>query len=165
MQQFQEYLRKRLAERVKQRRVVVWYDSRGDFIPFVEDLGVPPPGEPTALPALCPVVLDGTSVDFVRYDGSYFALRAAVEPLVQGDTPACLVVYLPGVERDPKGSVLMELELGGDLYQPMLLPGASHASAAGSTRRLRGSPRLMTPGASGRPAGAEPAGPMTCSAS
>lgn len=120
MQQFQEYLRKRLAERVKQRRVVVWYDSRGDFIPFVEDLGVPQPGEPTALPALCPVVLDGATVDFVRYDGSYFALRAAVEPLVQGDTPACLVVYLPGVERDPKGSVLMELELGGDLYQPRL---------------------------------------------
>ena len=36
------------------------------------------------------------------------------------DRPEPLLIYMPGVERDRKGSVLMELELAGDCYEPQL---------------------------------------------
>lgn len=50
-----------------------------------------------------------------------FELRAVAEPFVCSDAPAeCLIVYLPGCERDRHGSVLMELEKAGDCYEPQL---------------------------------------------
>ena len=50
-----------------------------------------------------------------------FELRAVLEPFVCGDAPSgCLVVYLPGRERDRHGSVLMELEKAGECYEPQL---------------------------------------------
>ena len=36
------------------------------------------------------------------------------------DRPEPLLIYVSGVERDRKGSVLMELELAGDCYEPQL---------------------------------------------
>ena len=42
-------------------------------------------------------------------------------PIVCGDAPSeCVVVYLPGCERDRHGSVLMELEKAGECYEPQL---------------------------------------------
>ena len=55
-----------------------------------------------------------------RYEGSFFALRNAVEPIVEVDIPVSLIIYLPGVKRDMQGSVLMELEASGRLYEPRL---------------------------------------------
>ena len=55
-----------------------------------------------------------------RFEGSFFALSAAVEPDVKLDTPEALLVYLPGVTRDRPTSVLMELEKGGECYEPQL---------------------------------------------
>ncbi len=56
-----------------------------------------------------------------EYDGSMFELRAVVEPFVCRDAPSeCVIVYLPGCERDRQGSVLMELEKAGDCYEPQL---------------------------------------------
>ena len=49
-----------------------------------------------------------------------FELRAVVEPFVSGDTPDHVVIYLPGCERDRRGSVLMELEKAGECYEPQL---------------------------------------------
>ena len=40
-----------------------------------------------------------------RYTGSFFALRAAVEPIAALDKPEPLIIYLPGLERDMKESV------------------------------------------------------------
>jgi len=43
------------------------------------------------------------------------------EPFVSGDEPGeCVIVYLPGCERDRHGSVLMELEKAGECYEPQL---------------------------------------------
>ena len=55
-----------------------------------------------------------------RFSGSFFAVRAAMEPIVARDEPGRLIVYVPGVERDRHGSVLMELEKGGACYEPQL---------------------------------------------
>ena len=49
-----------------------------------------------------------------------FELRAVVEPFVCGDVPECMLLYLPGCERDRRGSVLMELEKAGHCYEPQL---------------------------------------------
>ena len=55
-----------------------------------------------------------------RYEGSFFGLRAAVEPVVAEDEPDLLILYLPGVGRNRETSALMELERGGTSYEPQL---------------------------------------------
>src|SRR5690606_35559840 len=45
---------------------------------------------------------------------------AVVEPLVDGDKPDALVVYIPGLAHDAKASVLMELEKAGMTWKPAL---------------------------------------------
>jgi hypothetical protein len=52
--------------------------------------------------------------------GPFFALRAAVEPIVAADKPEPLILYLPSVTPDRTGSVLMELEKAGTCYEPQL---------------------------------------------
>ena len=55
-----------------------------------------------------------------RFEGSFFGLCAQVEPVAELDKPEFLIIYLPGVVRDRKTSVLMELEKGGTCYEPQL---------------------------------------------
>ncbi len=66
------------------------------------------------------VTINGSSACLVEYDGSMFELRAVVEPHVRGDVPECVIIYLPGCERDRRGSVLMEIEKAGECYEPRL---------------------------------------------
>lgn len=117
MHAFHQYLSKQLAEHLKKRRVVVWYDLRREFAPYVRELlgGQAPAGCRVET-----VSLDGQETHFCQYDGSFFEVRAAVEPLVAIEAPEPLLIYLPGVERDRKGSVLMELEKAGTCYEPQL---------------------------------------------
>jgi len=112
-----EYIAKQLAERLKARMVVVWYDVRREFAPFIAELrgGVRTSDEAVT------VTVSGTAARLTEHNGSMFELRAVVEPLVSGDAPAeCVIIYLPGCERDRQGSVLMELEKAGDCYEPQL---------------------------------------------
>ena len=39
---------------------------------------------------------------------------------MRGRAAECVIVYLPGCERDRHGSVLMELEKAGECYEPQL---------------------------------------------
>ena len=66
------------------------------------------------------VVIGSLPAALVEYNGSFYQLRAEVEELVGQDRPAPLMLYVPGVNRDPKNSVLMELELGGSRYEQPL---------------------------------------------
>jgi len=102
---------------LKKRAVVVFYDPRHEFGPFfdrdLQEVGTGDDG--------LPHVLVGDHVTcLARYTGSLFGLRAAVEPIVSQDSPAPLLLYLPGVTRDRQGSILMELEKGGTCYEPQL---------------------------------------------
>ena len=111
------YITKQLAERLKARKVVVWYDVRREFAPFVAELR----GGVRTTDEAVPVTVSGTAARLIEYDGSMFELRTVVEPFVCGDAPAeCMIVYLPGCERDRHSSVLMELEKAGDCYDPQL---------------------------------------------
>ena len=112
-----EYIAKQLAERLKSRKVVVWYDVRREFAPFVAELR----GGARTTNEAVPVTVSGATARLTEYDGSMFELRTVVEPFVCGDAPTeCMIVYLPGCERDRQGSVLMEIEKAGDCYEPQL---------------------------------------------
>ena len=105
-----------LAERVKARSVVVWYDPRAEFVPFVDELrGAPADGAAVNL-----VILAGSQASLIQFTGSMFELRAIVEPLVSRETSERVVLYLPGCERDASGSVLMEIEKAGECWEPQL---------------------------------------------
>ena len=71
-------------------------------------------------------MVSDVSAKLLEYAGSFFAIRAAAEPHVSMDRPEPLLIYIPGVERDRKASVLMELELAGDCYEPRLKGLARH---------------------------------------
>ena len=116
MHPLHDYVAKQLAGRLTARSVVVWFDPRREFAPFIDELrgGARTPGSLTAIKA------GPVAAQLAEYDGSMFELRALAEPLVGGDVPGKLVVYLPGVESEPTSSVLLELELAGERYQPIL---------------------------------------------
>jgi hypothetical protein len=105
-----DYFARQLADKLTQRGVVVWYDPRREFTPFFDELR----GSPRSGPALAPIKVAGVAAQLAEYDGSMFELRALAEPLVAGDVPGKLVVYLPGLDVEPRASVLLELELASE---------------------------------------------------
>ena len=116
MHPLHEYVAKQLADKMAARGVVVWYDERAELAPFVEELrsGVGTKSGPVE------VQLGGRRIHLVESPGSFFELRSAVEPLVRGDRPEPVVLYLPHTARDRRGSVLMELEKAGTTWEPQL---------------------------------------------
>ena len=109
------HIAEQLAERISRRRVVVWYDPRGEFDQFVAELAG---GQLSK--GLRRAEIAGTDVVIAEHDGSLYSLRFRVEPFVSADTPEPVLVYLSGVSRDPEGSVLMELETAGSRWEPQL---------------------------------------------
>lgn len=110
------YVSKQLADKIKERRVVVWYDERREFQPFVDELR----GGPRTVSEPVKVAVGVVSAHLAEYAGSMFELRAVVEPHVSGDKPDAVVIYIPGNSHDAKGSVLMELEKAGRTWKPEL---------------------------------------------
>ncbi len=113
MNPFHEYLEKILSDHLKKRRVLVWYDQRREFSPFVDEIlaGAEPRN------GLFEVAVAEQDAFLARFQGSFFEIRHAVEPLVASDNPAYLIIYIPGAARDKDGSVLMELEKGGCCFE------------------------------------------------
>ncbi|MDT0631436.1 PglZ domain-containing protein [Rubrivirga litoralis] len=109
-----DHLAQTLRGHLDARRVVVLYDPRGEFGPFLDELA-PEPGDP--LPR---AVLGGLDTFVARFEGSYFGLRAAVEPVVSAARPDPLLVYVPAPKPRPHESLLAELEEGGVTYEPQL---------------------------------------------
>ena len=116
MHTLHDYVAKQLADKIKSRRVVVWYDERGEFQPFVDEVR----GGPRTVSEPVPVAVAGAKASLAEYAGSMFELRAVVEPHVSRDTPSSVVVYVPGTVRDRRASVLMELEKAGTTWEPQL---------------------------------------------
>jgi hypothetical protein len=112
-----DYVAIQLGGRLKERKIVIWYDPRREFAPFIAELR----GGARTTDEAVSISVGGMPARLTEYDGSMFELRAVVEPLVCGDSPAEFVIlYLPGCARDRQGSVLMELEKAGDCYEPQL---------------------------------------------
>lgn len=115
MNAFHDHLAAQLDKKLRERRIVVWYDPRAEFADFVDDLPkLDPPEGRGGLPR---VWIDDLQTHVARYDGSFFALKARIEPIVERDQPDPLLVYLPGVKQDRQQSVLMEIEKGGTCHE------------------------------------------------
>src|SRR5262249_29170080 len=114
MHPLHEYVGKQLAEKLRAKKIVVWYDVRSEFAPFIAEIR----GDKIKRGQTTPVTIDGLSAHLAEYTGSMFELRAMVEPYVCGDSPQCTILYLSRCERDRHGSVLMELEKAGECYEP-----------------------------------------------
>lgn len=114
MNKFQEALETRLAQRLHEKRVVVWYDTDREFGEFVAALKRLPPdqdGNET-------LKIGSAVARLAISNGSLFGLKLRIDSLISGDKPDPLLVYLPGVTHSRLGSPLMELERAGDLLQP-----------------------------------------------
>ena len=116
MHPLHDYVARQLADKIKSRQVVVWYDERCEFQPFVDEVR----GGPRALNEPVLLAVAGAKASLAEYAGSMFELRAVVEQHVSGDTPGSVVIYLPGIARDRRASVLMELEKAGTTWEPQL---------------------------------------------
>ncbi|MEQ1801914.1 MAG: PglZ domain-containing protein [Gammaproteobacteria bacterium] len=116
MHPLNDYIAKQVAEKLKSKKIVVWYDARGEFGPFIAEVR----GGPRTSNELMPVFVAGVATSLAEFAGSMFELRTVVEPRVSGDTPESVLMYLSGCERDRRGSVLMELEKAGECYEPQL---------------------------------------------
>lgn len=116
MHPFHDYVARQVGEKLKERQIIVWYDPRQEFVSFINEVR----GGQGTNGQVAPVTVSGLDAHLVEYAGSYFELRAAVEPLIAGDKAENTIVYIPGEDRDEIGSVLMELEKAGTLYQPKL---------------------------------------------
>jgi hypothetical protein len=107
-----DYIAKQVGEKLDARGVLVWYDPRREFEPFVEELrGGPRDHE------LKTVTIGGKATGLAEYSGSFFELRALVEPRVAGDAPERTLLYVGGVRRADRSSVLMELEKAGGMWE------------------------------------------------
>jgi hypothetical protein len=103
----------KIGEKLKKRRIVVWYDPSSEFAPFLDELR----GEAERHKGLQAVHIGGLETWLAEYAGSFFEVRDAIEHLVDDVVPVPVLIYVPGFERDPKTSVLMELEKAGETYQ------------------------------------------------
>ena len=114
MHALHDYIARQLAEKLRSRKIVVWYDARREFGPFVHEMR----GEPRMLASAVAVTVAGVPARLAEFAGSMFELRNIVETQVSAEAPGDVVLYLHGCERDHHGSVLMELEQAGQRGSP-----------------------------------------------
>lgn len=118
---------------LRERRVVVFYDLREEFRPFVDELEVVGTGQGD----LQRVCIHDTLAHMARFEGSFFALKAAVEPILAAQRPEPVLVYVPGYAKERLGklrapaapntaqgkdvwNLLFELDCAGKSYEPSL---------------------------------------------
>ena len=123
------YLAQQLDKALREYRVVVFYDVRSEFEPFMAELDV----IDTGVGDLPRTSIGDTLTHLARFDGSFFALKSSIEPLVSADRPESLLIYLPGKTRDRASSVLMEVERAGQVYGD----APSHALKSTARQLLR----------------------------
>jgi hypothetical protein len=116
MHPLHDYIAGQISDRLKAKRVVIMYDKREELRPFFNELAVD-----AVDGQLVPVKIAQQNAKLHVFDGSFLKTRTIVETVTQGDQPEQVVVYVPSLDRDAKGSLLMELEKSGVFYlQPAL---------------------------------------------
>lgn len=128
-----QHIAQALDRHLRERRIVVFYDLREEFRPFIEELAV----VGTGVGDLPRVRIHDTLTHLARFEGSFFALKAAVEPILAAARPEPLLVYVPGYAKERLGklrapatpnamqgkdiwNVLFELDCAGKSYEPSL---------------------------------------------
>jgi len=117
MHPLHDYIASQISERLKDRGVVLMYDKREELRPFFIEFV----GSTYVDGTLTNITVSKQKAKLYVFDGSFLKARFTVEDFTNGDQPEQLVVYVPSLDRDTKGSLLMELEKAGTFYaQPAL---------------------------------------------
>lgn len=133
MHALHQHIASTLDRLLRERRIVVFYDPRQEFLPFIDELDVVGTGVGD-LPRVC---IQDTLTHLARFEGSFFALKAAVEPILAAPRPDPVLVYVPGYARERLGklrapappntaqgkdvwNVIFELDCAGKSYEPSL---------------------------------------------
>lgn len=112
MHPLHDYIARQISDRLKDHRIVVMYDPRKELPTFFEEAC-----EGAGNAALMRTGTFGSrKASVCSFQGSFLEVRSAVEPLTCGEDVDDLVVYVPGVTRDEKTSLLLEIEKAGDCY-------------------------------------------------
>ena len=93
-----DYLCTVIERQVDERRLVLWFDPEQHYIDVAATLSIP-------------------RTTIARFDGSFFALRHEIEPLLNGTEPPRLVVYVP-LDLAETHSALAEIEALGVVVMP-----------------------------------------------
>lgn len=93
-----DYIVKLIQRQVDECGLVLWFDPEKHYVSLAESL-----------------TLSRTTV--ARYEGSFFALRKEIEPLMGSDNPSRLVVYVPLSQADTHNA-LVEVEVAGVVMMP-----------------------------------------------
>src|SRR5450759_1976652 len=91
-----EYLVDMIVKQVDTHGLVLWFDPEKLYERVLEHLVLP-------------------STTIMRYEGSFFALRHQVEPLINGLEPPRLVIYLPLRESDTQLALVELQSIGIDM--------------------------------------------------
>ena len=98
-----DYVLGLILKQVADHRLVVWYDPDGAYAEAVDELA-----QKSAT--------DG-SLTVAKYGNSFLQLRKEIDPLLNGEEPPRLVVYVP-VDQAETHHALIELEAAGVVIQP-----------------------------------------------
>jgi hypothetical protein len=93
-----DYLHTLIGKQIEQHGLVVWFDPDRHYQEAVTRLTLP-------------------ETTIAIYDGSFFALRQAIEPLLQGENPPRLLVYAPLAQEETEHA-LEELTAAGVTCKP-----------------------------------------------
>jgi hypothetical protein len=148
--QLHSYLAQQLDKALRRDRVVVFYDARSEFEPFMAELEV----VGTCIGGLPRTRIGDTLAHMAWIEGSFFDLKARIEPLVSADKPEALLIYLEFVF--PRGLAVLFLSVsvsGFDSGFPSNLrasvaPPAREDSLFNSFRTLRDTPYFLAASAS-----------------
>ena len=72
MHPLHDYVARQLADRLKSRKVVVWYDPRGEFAPFIEEIR----SNASTDTGLTATVVGGMGALLAEYRGSMLEMRS-----------------------------------------------------------------------------------------
>lgn len=93
-----DYITAVIQKQVDEHGLVLWFDPEKRYISVAQSLSIP-------------------RATVARYDGSFFALRREIEPLMGGESPPRLVVYVP-LDKAETHNALVEAEVAGVVVMP-----------------------------------------------
>ena len=112
MHPLHDYIARQISDRLKDHRIVVMGDPRKKLPAFFEE-ACEGPGETAVMRT---GKFGSRKAAVCSFQGSFLEVRSATEPVTGGEDVDDLVVYVPGVTRDEKTSLPLEIEKAGHCY-------------------------------------------------
>jgi len=103
-----EYIKEMVARQVKDNHLVVWFDPEGIYGDIAKDIEIP----------------NGT---VAHYRGSFFELRHEIAPIMRGEDPPDLLIYVP-LSEEKTNNALIAYTSAGIVLKPHQSPWQRNTS-------------------------------------